>query len=264
MFEPWEPTNQDAFTDWAQKMHREAFQRRRMLNSPDVLVYQTTQGVFVRPKPCECTSQVIEIIRYEDEFDFRITWEFQSGGGSDPRITELVNAESFSIPRPHDHNIQKFYWNNSGVRITRKIKYPYYIAQTKSTLTPVHEGSIIAFGVPPVDLTKSIGPLFAFGSELGYNDATDPGFDYASVQGLWADDIPGLENPIVDTFAPQQMPTDGVEHYFGGRLMSRIVDNAFTAALGKTAKQLRQELIEPGAKLTVEGYVRRSAGLSSV
>src|SRR5690349_20480660 len=52
-FSPHEPSSFDPATDWAQKMHREAFARRRMLTTPDTLTKQTTQGVFHRPKPVD-------------------------------------------------------------------------------------------------------------------------------------------------------------------------------------------------------------------
>lgn len=55
-YTPFKPRPNNALTNWAKQIHETAINKRRVLQSPNSLTTQTTQGVIVRPKPGEASG----------------------------------------------------------------------------------------------------------------------------------------------------------------------------------------------------------------
>jgi len=64
-FHPYEPQLNSTAGDWLKAIHRETYQRNKVLRTPDALVSHTTQGVIHRPKLIEVEEEEIK-----DDLDF--------------------------------------------------------------------------------------------------------------------------------------------------------------------------------------------------
>lgn len=257
-FEPLYPFGNTNRIHWANEIQDAVYRSRRMLVTPDTLTYQTTQGVFHRPKPCDCVNEVTTQIIYENEFDFKIVWVFQTGGAGDPKIVELSNAEVYSMPKQSGVGT---WWNGqSGFRLTRKIKYPYYVSQifaTRTPASPLHEQ--LLGGSNATDLAVYTNINCAIGSDKGYEFRNalgnlQPEYDLGTVYGLPAQDMQ-IEQPFVFQFGADRMPNDNTDHYYGGRLHTYIVVDPLVDLV--RLKQYLADYIPPGTEFKIEGQVRR-------
>lgn len=77
-FRPFEPISNDAATDWAQKIHRAAFEQRKIAYGPDTLTSHTTKGVIQRLKPVIPPPPTVNQIQSEF-FYFTIDWDLVNG-----------------------------------------------------------------------------------------------------------------------------------------------------------------------------------------
>lgn len=264
-FTPYEPTGGDSFSDWAQKMHREITARRRINYHPDVLISHTTQGVFVRPKPCICASAAEETDPRVTHYDFELKIRFPGGGGSDAtELYDLVNVVADSSVKIPENPFSVYQWPSSGFRLTRRFGYPVFISLIVTFRNPVPPSQVAVFGPNGgSDYTASalfynIAPIDPYG---GHWDDVTEGIIYGNA-GLGYLQGPATAEEVIENADKEDVYTGPIlgfgtrEFTWGGCFTSFIIDDPLTGNLFGSAREARTAMIPAGSYVHLRGIIQ--------
>lgn len=251
-------------------MQDAAFRTRRVLITPDTMVYQTTRGVFIRPKDCDCpVTGTEDQIDHLTHYDFQVKIRFNSGGAVDDfTLFDFINTapEPITIDRLGTDFVNGMYWPGSGFKILTPIASPTYISKIVTFRDPAPEGQIAILGVPPLDFT--VAALSFYIAPNDYLSLT--GIDYIATPSLQG--VAGLPykhgvgrdsdtNEEIREDFPFEIIQGTRSYYFKGGLWSSIVDSGQTAQVfgGEeldSAKRARAAIIPPGTVVTIKGIIQ--------